>query len=72
MKTNAEKRKGFNIIEIMIVVSILGIIAAIVIPGFVTYKEEATSVRIESKLLKTETVKKLPPMRLTDRRSKLN
>ena len=34
-------RKGFSLVEIMIVVSILGILAAIVLPEFQNYQQQA-------------------------------
>ena len=42
-----KKIKGFTIIEIMIVVAIVGIIAAIAIPNYQAYKKKAAVKRIQ-------------------------
>ena len=44
------KRRGFTLIEILIVVVILGILAAIVIPQFTNASQEATASAIRSQL----------------------
>jgi general secretion pathway protein G len=45
-----QKHRGFTLIEILIVVVILGILAAIVVPQFTNASQEATSSSIRSQL----------------------
>jgi prepilin-type N-terminal cleavage/methylation domain-containing protein len=41
MKTNLKKQQGFTLVEIMIVVAIIGLLAAIAIPNFVRARNSA-------------------------------
>jgi prepilin-type N-terminal cleavage/methylation domain-containing protein len=41
MKTNYNSKKGFTLVEIMIVVAIIGLLAAIAIPNFVRARNTA-------------------------------
>ena len=39
MKLNCTRKNGFTLVEIMIVVGIIGLLAAIAIPNFIRYRE---------------------------------
>jgi prepilin-type N-terminal cleavage/methylation domain-containing protein len=41
MKINSSKKAGFTLVEIMIVVAIIGLLAAIAIPNFVRAREQS-------------------------------
>ena len=43
-----KKEKGFTLIELMIVIAIIGILAAIAIPNFISYRDKSFCGRAES------------------------
>lgn len=56
MKTMTQKQQGFTLIELMIVIAIIGILAAIALPQYQTYTKKA---RFSEVVLATSSVKGL-------------
>lgn len=50
MKVESKSNSGFTLIEIMIVIAIVGILAAIAIPNFISYREKAMIAQAKAEL----------------------
>ena len=59
MITAQQKQKGFTLIEIMVVVVILGILAAILVPKIINRPEQARIVKAKQDILAIESALKL-------------
>ena len=50
MEVKSKSNSGFTLIEIMIVIAIVGILAAIAIPNFISYRKKAMIAQAQSEL----------------------
>jgi len=48
MLQKVRNQKGFTLIELMIVIAIIGILAAIAIPNFISYRDKSYCSKVES------------------------
>ena len=48
IRLNGKNSKGFTLIELMIVIAIIGILAALAIPNFIAYRNKAFCVQAEN------------------------
>ncbi|MFH2013097.1 MAG: prepilin-type N-terminal cleavage/methylation domain-containing protein [Pseudomonadota bacterium] len=56
IRTSAKNEKGFTLIELMIVVAIIGILAAIAIPNFLSYQKKAKTAEAKTMLANIRTM----------------